>query len=166
MIILVLGLPGSGKSYFAERLAEKIGAEYVNSDRLRKALFPKRTYSEDEKIKVYEVMLNKMEGAIAQNNYMVLDATFHKASIREPFNAKSKGNLRFIEIQVDEEIVRERLKESRPFSEADFEVHRLLQKEWEPLLESHLTLQSTNNNIETMLQKAIEYLNDDRNANR
>ncbi len=166
MIILVLGLPGCGKSYFAERLAEKIGAEYVNSDRLRKALFPKRTYSEDEKRKVYEVMLNKMEGAIAQNNYLVLDATFHKASTREPFISKSKGNLRFIEIQVEEKIVRERLKKSRPFSEADFEVYHLLQKEWEPLLKSHLTLQSTNDNIEIMLQKAMEYLKDDRNTDR
>ncbi len=166
MIIVVIGLPGSGKSYFAERLAEKIGAEYVNSDRLRKSIFPKRTYSEDEKIKVYKVMLDKMEGAIAQNNGLVLDATFHKASTREPFISKSKGNLRFIEIQVDEEIVRERLKKSRPFSEADFEVYRLLRKEWEPLLESHLTLQSTNDNIEIMLQKAMKYLKDDRNATR
>ena len=33
MIIIVLGLPGSGKTYFASRFAKLIHADYINSDR-------------------------------------------------------------------------------------------------------------------------------------
>ena len=60
MVILVLGLPGSGKSYFAGRLAQKINAEYLNSDQIRKEMFQGRTYSDSEKAKVYEALLQKM----------------------------------------------------------------------------------------------------------
>jgi len=35
MIIIVFGLPGSGKSYFASKLAERINARYINSDVIR-----------------------------------------------------------------------------------------------------------------------------------
>ena len=62
MVIIVCGLPGSGKSYFAERLAKKIDADYVNSDRLRKELFPSRTYSDREKATVYWRMVIPEKG--------------------------------------------------------------------------------------------------------
>jgi hypothetical protein len=162
MIVVVLGLPGSGKSYFAQRLAELINATYVNSDRLRKELFPKRTYSELERAKVYDAMLKRMDEAIDQEKNLVLDATFHTNKTREPLMAKSRGEVFFIEIQADEDVLRERLKEKRPYSEADLGVYRLIKQLWEPLERPHLTLQSTNNNIETMLQKALKYLKNDR----
>lgn len=38
MIILVAGLPGPGKSYFAEKLAGILSAVYLNTDRIRLAL--------------------------------------------------------------------------------------------------------------------------------
>lgn len=166
MVILVCGLPGSGKSYFASRLAETIHAQYVNSDRLRKELFPKRSYSKSEKAKVYEILLNKMEEAINTKTNLVLDATFHLKAARKPFISKGKGSIVFIKIQANEDIIRERLKEDRLFSEADLKVYRLIKKQWEPLEGPHLTLQSTNDNIEAMLQKAVHYLKNEKISNR
>jgi len=161
MVVVVLGLPGSCKSYFANSLAESIDAVYINSDRLRKELFPKRTYSELEKAKVYEVMLKRMDEAIDQRKNLVLDATFYKNKTREPLMAKNRGEVFFIEIQADEDIIKERLKENRPYSEADLGVYQLIKQLWEPLEHPHLTLQSTNTNIVTMLEKALQYLKDD-----
>ncbi len=165
MIVLVLGLPGSGKSFFAKRLAERLNAEYENSDRLRKELFPKRTYSKSEKTKVYEILLNKMEEAIDTNMDLVLDATFHNKKTREPFIAKSKGEIFFIEIQADETVTKERLKRDRPYSEADIDVYGSIKRQWEPVERHHLTIQSTNDNIDEMLQKALQYLKDDTKSN-
>ncbi|WP_273565748.1 AAA family ATPase [Maribacter halichondriae] len=165
-IILVFGLPGSGKSYFASNLAKMLGADYVNSDRLRKELFPKRTYSEKEKSKVYDTMLKEMAVAIGQGKNLVLDATFHKNATKELFMEKAKENLFFIEVRADEKIIKERLKKDRPNSEADYEVHKLIRQQWEPLERPHLILQSTNDNIDDMLKKAIKYLNDDTRADR
>lgn len=74
MIIIVFGLPGSGKSYFASRLAKMINAGYVSSDKVRKELFKESVYSEQEKRAVYDKMLQQMEQAIQQKNNLVLDA--------------------------------------------------------------------------------------------
>ncbi len=161
MIIVVMGLPGSGKSYFASRLAEKLGAEYVNSDRLRKDLFPNRSYSEFEKSKVYEVLLEKMEAAVSGGKKQVLDATFHTNKVREPFIVKSKGAITFIEVRAEEDLIKGRLKEKRLFSEADYGVYQLIRQQWEPMARPHLTLQSTNYNTDAMLKEAVQYLADD-----
>ncbi len=162
MIVLVLGLPGSGKSYFASRLAKKIDGSYVNSDHLRKQLFPKRTYSDLEKETVYNVMLKKMKVAITKEKNLVLDATFHKKEIRKLFKKNPNEKIHFIEVWADEGIIKKRLKKSRPFSEADFKIYQLILQQWEPLEETYLSLESTNENIDDMLQKATEYLRDDK----
>lgn len=166
MVVIVLGLPGSGKSYFAERLAEQLDAEYLNSDRLRKELFPKRTYSEKEKAKVYTVMLEKMKEAVRRKKDLVLDATFHKKETRAPFLAKGNAKISVIEVRADEEIIKQRVQKKRPFSEADFDVHKLIKQEWEPLEVPHLVLESTNENVDSMLKQALEYLKHDKESNR
>lgn len=65
MIVIVFGLPGSGKSYFATRLSEKLRAEYVSSDRVRNTMYAYKTYSEKEKPEVYEDMLAMMKTALS-----------------------------------------------------------------------------------------------------
>lgn len=159
-VVIVFGLPGTGKSYFAERLAEQINAQYINSDRLRKELFPERTYSGKEKEMVYKVMLENARTAINKNINVVLDATFHRKDIRRIFLEEigTKSEIFFIEIRADENTIRHRLQKERPYSEADFEVYKLIQQEWEPHNEPHLTLYSTDDDISHLLQKAIEHL--------
>ena len=158
MIVIVLGLPGSGKSYFAEKLAKILHADYVNSDRVRKELFPNRTYSDKEKAVVYDAMLKRMKDSLAQERDLVLDATFHKKSTRELFTKNTKEIIRYIEVWADDTIVKDRLKKIRSYSEADYQVHLLIKQEWEPLEEDHFRLQSTNDNIEDMLLRAMKYL--------
>jgi len=167
VIVIVFGLPGSGKSYFAQRLADMLNAEYVNSDRLRKELFSIRTYSASEKAQVYKAMLNNMNKGIVQGRDLVLDATFHKNESREMFAEKAgKEDLMFMEVQADEQIIRERLKKSRPYSEADYNVYLQTKEQWDPMSAPHLVLQSTNNNIDVMLQGAAKYLKDGKTRNR
>lgn len=167
MIVIVFGLPGSGKSYFASRFAKVINAEYINSDRVRKEMFQKRVYSDEEKKAVYDKMLERMKESVKQKRDVVLDGTFHKKDTRKIFveEMKGKGGILFIEIQADENIIMERLKKERPYSEADFEIYKLISLQNEPLNEPHLVLKSTDNNIDEMLLKASDYLkikNDNR----
>lgn|SRR5690606_24317100 len=161
MVVIVFGLPGSGKSFFASRLAERIDAQYVNSDRVRKELFEKREYSQAEKKAVYDKMLSLMKAALNKYRHVILDATFHKKETRDLF-ADEIGNslpLQFIEVKASDEIIKERLKHKRPYSEADYEVHQIIRRQNEPLTIPHLILQSTNDNIDDMLEKAITHLN-------
>jgi predicted kinase len=160
MIVFVFGLPGTGKSYFASRLAKMIDASYLNSDKLRKDLFAQRTYSCHEKKVVYDTMLCKAKEAITKGQNLVLDATFHKKETRDTFikQLSDQGEVFYIELHSAESTIKERLKEIRPYSEADFEVYKLIRQQWEPFSESHLVLESTNNNIEEMLLKAVQYI--------
>ncbi|WP_420577719.1 AAA family ATPase [Ekhidna sp.] len=161
MIIIVFGLPGSGKSFFASRLAEKLEAKYVNSDKLRLNLFPVRSYSEEEKNQVYESMIREMEIAIRKGESLVLDATFYREDIRNKFIEKAKGHrqtIRFIEVHAEEGIIKERLGKKREYSEADFSIYQKVKASFEPLEQDHLTLQSTQENIEEMLEKALNHI--------
>ena len=133
-------------------------------------MFTIRIYSRQEKAAVCQAMLEKMKDAIDQRKNLVLDATFHKNETRKSFLQEIKGNTKiyFIEVWTAEDIVRERLKESRPYSEADNDVYKLIREHWEPLDEPHLMLESTNENIDSMLQKAAAYLqwNDDKRTDQ
>jgi len=160
MIVIVLGLPGSGKSYFASRLAEVIQADYINSDQIRKGMFSKRIYSEQEKGAVYDAMLEKMKALVKLNKDLVIDATFQREDSRQLFIRQLRGKVEFffIEITANPDLIRRRLKKERPFSEADFEVYELTRQQWQPVREPHLSLESTDENIDYMLETAVNYL--------
>ena len=170
MIVIVFGLPGSGKSYFASHLASMINADYINSDKVRRTMFDIRTYSIKEKLSVYHEMLTQMKEVVKQNKNVVLDATFYNNDIRKKSldEAIGAGSIFFIEVKAEESVIRKRLQEKRVDSEADFEVYKKIKKQWKPLHEDHLILQSTNDNINEMLYKAADYLHlkDDKRANQ
>ena len=67
--------------------------------------------------------------------------------------------IRWIEIRADEDLIRDRLIRPRIESEADYNVYLKLKKDWEPMDEDHLVLRSTNENLESLLETAIDYLN-------
>jgi predicted kinase len=161
MVIIVFGLPGSGKSYFSKRLANELNAAYLSSDILRKKLLQNRTYSSEEKNKVYDFLLNEMIKLLREGKSVVADATFYKEEIRKKFERKINllnEKIIFIEITADEELVKERLLKPRKDSDADFNIFLKVRKEFEPLQKEHLILKSGKDNIEAMLKDALHYI--------
>jgi predicted kinase len=158
-VYIVFGLPGSGKSYFASRWAAMINARYVNSDKVRKEMYDQPVYSPAEKASVYQQMLVEMRRAIFDGCSVVLDATFSDNSIRRKVNEEASGKaiVHYIEIEAEEDAIRERVKEKRLFSDADYEIYTKLKKQWHGLQDAHLTLHSTSNNINEMLEKAKDH---------
>ena len=161
MNIIVFGLPGSGKSYFASKLAKKLRARYVNSDVIRNQLFAVKEYSQGEKKKVYNEMVREMKKAVQQNENIVLDATFYKKSVRKKFGEAVKEfgqSIKFIEVWADQKIIKERLSRKRRYSDADYSVHLYIKDVFEPMNREHLILQSTQRNIDEMLNAALKYI--------
>jgi len=160
MVVVVFGLPGSGKSYFALKLAQQIGADYLNTDIIRKTLLTSRTYSDDEKFMIYMAMLDQVKQLLRKGKQVVVDGTFYKKVIRQKFISEipPEKKVIFIEIIAEENIVMQRLLQRRPDSDADFEIYRKVKALWEPLTDAHLLLYSTNNNINIMLQQAQQHL--------
>jgi adenylylsulfate kinase-like enzyme len=74
-LIIVSGLPGSGKSYFAKRLAEKIPAVILESDALRKTLFTIPDYSPRESGRLFETIHALIGWLLERRFSIILDAT-------------------------------------------------------------------------------------------
>lgn len=165
MIIMVLGLPGSGKSFFAEQLANRLNAVYINSDRVRNQMQASGKYSYKEKLNVYNEMLRMTLLAIKEANYVIVDATFFRNDLRELFFTLARDcsePVRVIEVIADEALVKERLQKPRAISQADYAVYKQVKEEFEEISTPHLILTSTNKNIDIMLLKALKYILNER----
>jgi predicted kinase len=161
MMIIVSGLPGSGKSYFASRLSEELSATYISSDLTRKEIDAQGQYAFEDKLNVYEEMAYGAGQQLRNGKRVVIDATFYRKEMRELFYTLAKLldiKIVFIEIVADEEIIAERLSKPRLTSEADYSVYKFVKSQYEALDREHLVIESTNDNIEGMLMKAVDYI--------
>ncbi len=161
MVVVIFGLPGTGKSYFASRLAEKIKAAYISSDKVRFELMKERTYDDEEKMAVYRKMLDMTAQLLEKDNHVVLDGTFYKEELRRAFieiAGSMKADIFFIEVVAEDMLIQERISKHRQDSEADYMVHMKVKEIFEPMTKRHLILKSTANNIDEMLAIAMLHL--------
>jgi predicted kinase len=84
-LIVVRGLMGSGKSTVARALAERIGAEYLSTDEVRRerfgasdtpAEFGGGNYTPDKRQRVYDELWSRAAERLAAGLAVVLDGTF------------------------------------------------------------------------------------------
>lgn len=161
MIIMIFGLPGSGKSYFARHLQKEIDAIYFNTDIIRRELNLNGVYNEESKQKVYDKLVEEVSGQLDKGFDVIVDGTFHKQRRRESFRGiarKKSIEIYFIEIKASERTIRKRIEKKRKDSEADFEVYRNIKNEFDPFSESHLILRSDKESINDMIIKTKKYI--------
>lgn len=161
MLILVTGLPGTGKTYFATALAKAIKAFHLNSDEIRRDLGKMGKYNQDSKQHVYKILKQRIEFALKKNHRVVVDATFYKKQHREDFiriALKSNHSFAIFEIKAEEALIKERTEKPRPDSEANFAVYKKIKKQYEPIKCEHHTIWSKRNNLKQMLRQAKTYL--------
>lgn len=161
MIILVAGLPGVGKSYFAQRLSRQIGAVYVKSDGIRNATNSRGKYTIEDKMKIYQKMAHQAKEVFHHSNIVVVDATFYREEMRGLFYRlaeTSDATIYFILITASDDIIRERLRTPRKDSEADYGVYTFIRDQFESPRTPHLTLESGRDNILTMVAAAKQYI--------
>lgn len=160
-LVVILGLPGAGKSFFARALAEKLQGIHLNSDIVRKELLEQPTYSENEKARVYQELFNRVRKSLEKGELVIVDATFSKFDHRLPYYnliRKLKGKLSLIQIVADESVIRERLSKKRPDSDADYKVYQKIKDQYDEITLPYLMLSSTSLNIDEMLKEAVRYL--------
>jgi len=72
---VLIGPPGTGKSYLASRLSRLVGTVLVQTDAIRKERFPRPTYSSKESAAVYAHAHRTIESALSDRRDVVFDAT-------------------------------------------------------------------------------------------
>lgn len=83
--ILVLGLPGAGKTYLAERLAPKINAIHLNADQIR-SKFDDWDFSEEGRKRQAERMRFLAEDHLKDGRNVVVDFVCPTSETREIFD--------------------------------------------------------------------------------
>jgi predicted kinase len=141
LIVLFCGLPGVGKTRLANELAPLINAVVLSTDKLRKELISKPTYTKEEKELIYDVMLLVArylhnEGGVN----CILDATFNTEESRRKARKKLAGvsleHIYIVECVCPEDIVISRLKARRgDYSDADIGIYRKMKQLYEPVKE-------------------------------
>ena len=161
-LVVVFGLPGTGKTTFARALSQELGWRHLNTDVIRAELGKKKQYDERTKASVYREMQDLTAKELDLNKGVVLDGTFYRKALRDSFT--DLGNtygipLKWIEVCADEEIIRNRVARERPYSEADFQVYKKVKKAFEPLGQEALKVFSDREELPVMIRKAIAFIN-------
>jgi predicted kinase len=75
VLVMLVGAPGSGKSYLARRIVDRLGADIVQTDALRKQMFREPRYTGKEHAAVYAEAHRRLERLLKAGHTVVFDAT-------------------------------------------------------------------------------------------
>lgn len=73
LVIVMVGIPGSGKSYFARQFASMFSAPLVSTDFVRHTLFPDSVYSREEDALVSDITLAQLTELLKTNKTLIYD---------------------------------------------------------------------------------------------
>ncbi len=161
VLIAVSGLPGTGKSYVAARLAEKTGSVVLESDALRKVLVPAPAYSADENARVFRAIYRLAEDLLKKGVPIIIDATNLVERDREylyHIAEHTRAKLLLVRVTAPPELGHERL-ERRAYeasmSDADWAVYERMAPGVEEIQRKHYTV-DTSQDITPVLEKVVK----------
>ena len=145
MLIIVCGLPGSGKTTISILVAKRYHALHISSDAVRKELIPAPVYSEEEKKTVYDEVLRRAGAALKEGKDVIIDSTCYKKEHREMMRrlAADAGTKNYtILCTLPEEEIKRRLanRGKMSLSDADYEVYLKVKGIFEEMDEEHLVV--------------------------
>ena len=114
--IVVSGLPGTGKSHFSSKLAERLSFIILESDALRKVLFPSPSYGLSESSHLFRAIHLLIERLLKRGVPLILDATNLSERYRERlYSIAYRLDVKLILVRVEAPpgVVQERLKARR-----------------------------------------------------
>ena len=156
MLIIVCGLQGTGKTYVAGKIAEKVNANLLRTDVIRKELSEQNTYSGKEIQNIYQEMFVRAETLLRQQRNTVLDATFssdHNRKAARQLAASFQQDFILVEVVCDEKVVEKRITARKnDASDADFNVYLKYKSLFDPLNGEHIIIENSGTIEETELQ--------------
>ncbi|MGQ9571641.1 MAG: AAA family ATPase [Dehalococcoidia bacterium] len=151
-LVVLSGLPGSGKSYFCRRLISRHPMARLESDALRKALFGQPTYSPEESRRLFSACHLVLSRLLAIGIPAILDATnLREVHRRQLYRIadRHKAKLILVQLQAPSSVVHKRLEarvkglQPQDLSDAGPEVYERLQRDVEPIARPHISVDSS-----------------------
>jgi len=178
-MVLVGGLPGTGKSTLAGELGRRAGFRVVSSDVVRKELaglrggvpasaaFEEGIYTPEWSRRTYQACLERAQEHLFRGERVLVDASFREEGNRRLFlEAAGRWGVRsrLLLCRAPREVVRRRLRErTGGISDADWQIYRRSARAWEePALKTRrfVVAVPTGGTREEMLEAALLVLSE------
>ncbi|GAC1456335.1 MAG: AAA family ATPase [Candidatus Limnocylindrales bacterium] len=151
-LVVLMGVPGVGKSHCARLIGARLGAAHIATDQLRSRLFIAASYAEEENATIFRCVEALVDQLLGEGHRVIVDATNLIARNRKATVAVARRHrvpLVFVRVVADEAAILARLDRRRTarsaddHSDADVRVYkRMKERSFEPPEGGHLELQN------------------------
>ena len=159
-LIMLSGLPGTGKSFLAQKLQERLPAAVVESDAVRAILFQPVSFSAGESEWVFDVCHATIERLLRRGIGTIMDATNLQERHRErvyDIAEQCDASLFIVRVDAPPRVVRERLEQrlamagpQGPYA-ADWEVYRRMRYTKERIGRDHFYVDTSKGTEEAVV---------------
>jgi len=165
-LVVVSGLPGTGKSYFCRKLAERLPFLILESDALRKVLFPSPSYSSQESFRLFQACHRLIERLLKKGIPLILDATNLSERYREYLHSiayRLGVKLVLIRVEAPSQVVRQRLNARQEGanpedkSDANWTVYQMMKSSVQKIRRNHYAV-DTSRDIIPVVDKIVREL--------
>lgn len=150
VLVIISGLPGTGKTYFSQRLTERIPLAILESDALRRVLFSSPTYSAGESAHLFQVIHSLISRLLRKGISLILDATNLSEKHRKTlYSIADSAGARLVLVSIDApaEVVRRRMelrcRNPENKSDADWATYQKMQSSVSKIHRQHFTVDTS-----------------------
>lgn len=166
-LLLMVGLPGAGKSYVVEKLRELVPFDVITTDRVRLHVRSQPTYTAAEMAYTYEVCYGLVSRRLERGLRVVFDGSNYLAARRQRLLAiaqRHSSAVAVCQVQASEVVTRQRLtkrlegeRRNGDWSDAGWSVYQWMVEVQEPVAVPHLTLDTTDAPPEILAGRLYKY---------
>ncbi len=161
MIVLICGLPGTGKTFLSNKLSQYINSTVLSTDKIRKELIQKPTYTPWERALIYDVLFLLAKYLHSSGINCILDGTFNmEKSRREIKDLLNLSNEQFFIIECicpEDLIITRLLLRKDDYSDATVSIYLKMKKIYEPVKQKHMSI-NTSRPIDKNIDRILRYI--------
>jgi len=174
-LLLMVGLPGTGKSSVVESLQKSLPCVVISTDGVRGYVRSSPVYTAAEMALVYEVCYSLIEKRLRQGQRVVFDASNSLQSRRDYLTALASrcgAPVTICSVQASQEAIQQRLyqringaRRKTDMSDADWTVYKWMVETQEPVVGPHLIVDTTATPSDVLAKRLYRYwLDNEANA--
>jgi predicted kinase len=166
VLVVLVGLPGVGKTHLATRLQASTNAVVMESDACRQLLFPERRYSRGESKRLFAAIHAAIDELLRRGVRVIVDATNVAERERTPLYALAEqrgAKLVLVHVTSPDALARERIQRRGSGvtnSEADLRVYEDMQWRVEAIRRPHVVV-DTSDSIDLALSALTKEMQHD-----
>ena len=170
MLIVIAGLIGTGKTTIAKALSARLEIPLCSIDEEKERVYRSHPeyrrhvdegvpFPDDLRKQAFDATLDKLRALAKTHRHAVVEETFHKRHLREPFlNAAAAlfGGKCVIFVTADDVVIRKRLNERKEHM-AGVKMYEAFRKVFEPFAKVDYTVEN-NGMVEESIENATEFV--------